>query len=199
LINYIKAFKQIEGSEGALGKNKVGQLFYKTYLSRLVEIYGGLKSLRGGTLINVYMLKRLIVKHAGVEASDKVIPGGQSVSEWLHDVLMGEEDKVAKALIDSNAIPPNELGKDELKEWGPVMENRRIWLLDPEYKSRQKDYNIQIESLQQIAGNPNVPPEQRTEAQGKQKLLKKAEFYSVDEWVSVAERVYDLVTKANKI
>lgn len=130
LCNYLIAGRtNIPGN--ALGKNRLGQLFYKTSMANLRNELGTNAGAgkyldkRGGT-IRTYLLTE-----SGRTAMEPLLassPDWHTCGEWLDGVITGSEDVVFKKMKnpDSSELGPDQLGPSGSKEVGPVIENRRL-------------------------------------------------------------------------
>src|SRR5205085_11803095 len=100
ICNYLLAGKEAKGI--GWGKNKVGQLFYK---SRLSSVRQNLTGAIDTTIKDKQEhVRRLIQKETGRASSDGVLTGGPvKVKAWLGSILSGSGDPMFDSLKNSYA------------------------------------------------------------------------------------------------
>lgn len=127
MANYLVAgTKNFAG--GGLGKNRLGQLFYKTSLANLRKQYGDIGV---GHYItqNDDIIRMVLLHETNRDPYDPIGPWCPQLTceTWIEEVLTGTDDKVFTALLNPTSLElgPDMLGTPGAADLGPVVENRK--------------------------------------------------------------------------
>jgi Domain of unknown function (DUF4157) len=142
LANYLIAGGR-EGPLVGLGKNAIGQYFYKTDMGKLSNalpqsVIDRLEDRSNNSIDRLYLE---LLNATGRNADEKILKGaGPKCGDWIWDVLWGKKDTLLSALKNpySAELGPDPLGPASDLESGVVLENREIQYLDPNYKDKKK-------------------------------------------------------------
>ena len=193
LANYICADVGLLTGAG-LGKNKIGDYFYKTDFGALSEtLPDSVKNILRTypDILNIFIDR---LSKACDRAPDDAMAIGKTVSEWVTHVINGNSDLYLAALKNPNSVVLNseEVGPEDDRESGVIMENREPQKLDR--SSKEKGRQAKREYAEFLAGNRNFTLDQL------QDYLRDAtdpKKYPMDEWGSMMILIYKLLRQIN--
>jgi len=193
LANYIIADVAIANGVG-LGKNLIGDYFYKTDLGSLSNaLPDSIKDLlRNNARVRTKFINLLSSKCNRDAGGDMSI--GMTISAWVTQVLNGGRDVFLDDFINpySNELASEPIGPGGSQEAGVVMENREPQNLDPETRQKRRDKENEMAAF--FGGGGGKDPDQ---LKGFLRDLSDPKKYPIDQWESVMLRIYRLLREIN--
>jgi hypothetical protein len=194
LANYLCADVKISKGVG-LGKNKIGDYFYKTDL-------GALSANLPATVKNVlrvypHVLDLFIneLSHACDRDPAENMAVGMTIHQWVSHVINGGSDIYLNALKNPNSAVLNseKVGPAADREWGVIMENREPQKLDKGSKEKGKQFKREFDAF--IDAGLNTTKDKLEDFLSNATDPKK---YEPQDWGSIMVLVYKLLRQINR-
>jgi hypothetical protein len=192
LANYIYADVAMINGIG-LGKNLIGDYFYKTNLGSLSNaLPDSIKNLlRNNARVRTNYITLLSSKCDRMANDDMLV--GMTISDWVTQVINGGDDVFLNALKNpySNELASEEIGPVGSREAGVVMENREPQNLDPATRQKRRDMNQ--EKIAFFGGGRRSQEELADFLRD----MTDPKKYSIDQWENVMLKIYHLLREIN--